>query len=220
MSAKKKSRPVLIRMFRQYLSDEQSARFISDVSRQYTIPTLERLAEYGDRTTRRAATMALGFLGGYSSNQVLGRRMADTDRSVRLLAENGIRELWSRDGNDEQRQQLQRIMRLNRSADYLTALTEATDLIDESPWFAEAWNQRGVANYYLGRYQDAIRDCQQTLELNPYHYAAAIGMAHCYLELDDARGALDSFRRALKLNPDLEDVRTRISFLKQAFEES
>jgi hypothetical protein len=45
-------------------------------------------------------------------------------------------------------------------------------------------------------------------------------MAHCYLELDDARSALECFRRALKLNPDLEDVRTRISFLKQTFEDS
>jgi tetratricopeptide (TPR) repeat protein len=215
-----KKPPILIRMFRRYLSDEDSARFISDVSRQYTIPTVERLAEFGDRTARRAATMALGFLAGYESNAVLGRRMNDEDRSVRLLAENGIREVWCRDGSGDQRRRLQQIIRLNRSRDYLAAISEATQLIEESSSFAEAWNQRGIANFYLGRFRDAIQDCTRTLELNPYHYAAAVGMAHCYLELDEARLALECFRRALRINPDLEDVRTRISFLKQAFEES
>jgi tetratricopeptide (TPR) repeat protein len=145
--------------------------------------------------------------------------MNDEDRSVRLLAENGIRELWGRDGNVQQRNWLQRIMRLNRSSQYETARAETTALIDEAPWFAEAWNQRAISHYYLGHYRDAASDCHHTLELNPYHYAAAVGMAHCYLEMDEARSALECFRRAIKLNPDLEDVRTRISFLRQALKE-
>jgi tetratricopeptide (TPR) repeat protein len=220
VSVKKVRQPSLIRMFRRYLADEDSARFIHDVSLHYMVATLERLAEYGDRTTRRGATLALGYVGGFESNGVLGRRMTDEDRSVRLLAENGIRELWCRDGNLDQRARLQNIIRLNRGRQYALAVREATSLIEESSWFAEAWNQRAVAHYYLGRYLDAANDCHQTLELNPYHYAAAVGMAHCYLELDDARAALECFRRALRLNPDLEEVRTRISFLKRAFEES
>lgn len=220
MSKKRKREPELLRAFRCYLTDEDSARFISDVSQRYTVSTLERLAESGDRTARRAATMALGFLADYESNHVLGRRMNDDDRSVRLLAENGIRELWCRDGNATQQIQLQNIIRLNRACQYEQAAIEATSLIQEAPWFAEAWNQRGIALYSMGRYREATEDCHQTLELNPYHYAAAVGMAHCYLELDNAKAALECFQRALRLNPDLEDVRTRISFLRQAFEET
>lgn len=218
--AKKRSQPVLMRAFQQYLSDENSARFISDVSQRYTLGTLERLASFGPRAVRRAAAMALGFLGTYESNDVLGRRMNDDDRSVRLLAQNGIRELWCRDGNLAQQARLQNVIRLNRASQYEQAADEATRLIEEAPWFAEAWNQRGIALYYLARYREASADCHQTLELNPYHYAAAVGMAHCYLELDNAKAALECFQRALKLNPDLEDVRTRISFLRQAFEET
>ena len=215
MSERRNRRPVLIRFFRHYLADEDSARFISEVSQHYTVNTLERLAEFGSRTTRRGATLALGFLGNYQTNQALGRRMNDSDRSVRLLAENGIRELWCRDGNSEQRRKLQRLIRLNRSRQYTVAIAEGTALIEEAPWFAEAWNQRGVAYYYLANYLEAANDCHQTLELNPYHYAAAIGMAHCYLEMDDSRAALECFRRAIKLNPDLDEVRSRISFLRR-----
>ena len=45
-------------------------------------------------------------------------------------------------------------------------------------------------------------------------------MGHCYLELSDAIGALESFRRALRLNPDMEDVRGQVTFLERQPEES
>lgn len=208
--------PALTIIFQSYLEDENTARFIAEVSRRYTVGTLERLAEFGDRIVRRAATMALGFLADYSSNQVLGRRMSDQDRGVRLLAENGIRDVWERDGNESQRQRLQAIVRHNRGHQSVQAAQLATELIEESPWFAEAWNQRAVAYFHLGRYLDSANDCHQALELNAYHYAAAVGMGMSYLEMEDLRAALDCFKRALKLNPDLEDVRTRVALLKQS----
>jgi tetratricopeptide (TPR) repeat protein len=142
--------------------------------------------------------------------------MGDDDRGVRLLAENGIRELWFRDGNEDQRRRLISIARMNRSEQFQQAEVAATALIEEAPWFAEAWNQRGIAYFHLGRFLDSANDCHQTLELNPYHYAAAVGMAMSYMEMGDFRAALECFKRAIKLNPDLEDVRTRIVFLKQS----
>lgn len=208
--------PVLNQLFQRYLSDENTARFIVDVAQRYTIGSLERLAECGDRICRRASTMALGFMANYSSNQVLGRRMGDDDRGVRLLAENGIRELWFRDGSDEQRKLLETIARMNRSEQFQQSAIAATNLIEDAPWFAEAWNQRAIAYFHLGQFVDSANDCQQTLELNAYHYAAAVGMAMSYMEMEDFRAALDCFKRALKLNPDLEDVRTRIMLLKQS----
>ena len=42
--------------------------------------------------------MALGFVGDFSQNAALGRALHDRDRGVRLLADNGIRQLWRRDG--------------------------------------------------------------------------------------------------------------------------
>ena len=43
-------------------------------------------------------------------------------------------------------------------------------------------------------------------------------MAHCYLEFDEPVAALENFRRALRLNPDLEDVRVQIEYLQRALE--
>lgn len=210
--------PGLDTLYQRYLNHEDSAAFIAAVARGYTIGTLERLAEFGQRTSRRAATMALGLLGDYRSNDVMGRRLSDEDRGVRMLAENSIRELWYRDGNETQRQALQVAIRLNNAEQSALATRVTSELIDEAPFFAEAWNQRAIAHFQRGRYDDSANDCFQTLELNPYQFASAVGMGQCYLEMNEPQPALDCFRRALKLNPGLEDVRAQVTYLERALE--
>ncbi len=218
MSKKKAKTAKLVKLYTRYLDSEDVAVFIRDVSQQYTIATLQRLANCGSRITRRAAVLALGMLAGYESNHTLGQAMHDSDRGVRLLAEEGIRQLWSRDGSESQRHDLKLIARLNAAEQFEDAECEAGQLIEQAPWFAEAWNQRAIALFHMGQYEESANDCHQTLELNPYHYGAAVGMAHCYLEMNDAFAALECFRRALKLNPDMEGVRMQIEFLERSLE--
>lgn len=215
-----KHTPLLDCFYLRYLDDEDSASFILATSRVYLISTLERLALCGANLTRRGAVLALSFLGNYESNTVLGQALRDRDRLVRILAENGLRELWSRDGSDRQRQRLANVVRLNNSLRHLEALDAATSLIEEAPGFAEAWNQRAIAHFQLRHYDDAANDCLQTLELNGYHFGAAVGMAHCYLETGEAFAALECFRRAVEINPNLEAVRGQIEFLEKALEET
>jgi hypothetical protein len=117
-------------MYEQYLTHQDSSAFVKSVSSRYTCGTLERLAERGSRTVRRAAVLALGMLGGYGSNGVMGRALLDRDRGVRTLAENGIRSLWCRAGNDQQRQQLSIVIRLNTSQQFDEAIVLATELIE------------------------------------------------------------------------------------------
>ena len=215
---KEPRRTSLERLYHRYLETENTAKFVKGVAERYLLTTLERLASGGSPVLRRAATMAVGFLGDFSHNAILGRAMSDHDRGVRLLADSGIRQLWRRDGNRRQQQHMARICRLNQNDQYAEAIDEATALIDDAAYFAEAWNQRAVAQFALKRFEEAANDCHQTLELNPYHFGAAVGMAHCYLQLDEPFAALENFRRALALNPDLEDVRGHIDLLERALE--
>jgi Tfp pilus assembly protein PilF len=80
--------------------------------------------------------------------------------------------------------------------------------------FAEAFNQRAVLHFRLGQFREAIADCQRALELNPHHFGAAAGMAQCYMKLKKPRAALRSFRNALRINPNLEDVAETIRALE------
>jgi tetratricopeptide (TPR) repeat protein len=211
---------LLDKFYLRFLDDEDSAAFIASVARHYLPATLERLARFGQRGSRRGAVLALGFIGRMDSNPVLGGALRDNDRVVRILAENAIREVWNRDGTQEQRQQLAAVVRLNHAYQFEEALELATLLIRQAPRFAEAWNQRGIAHYRIGQFEAAANDCQQTLELNPFHFGSLVGMAHCYLEMSEGFAALECFRRAVEVNPGMEAVRGQIEFLEQALEET
>jgi tetratricopeptide (TPR) repeat protein len=211
-------RPALERLYHQYLESEDTAAFVQGVAERYLLSTLARLANGGNHVSRRAAIMAVGFLGDYSHSAILGRALADRDRGVRLLADSGIRQLWRRHGSRQQQDQLAQICRLNQNEQYNAAHVAASALIDDAPSFAEAWNQRAVSHFAQRQFEDAANDCHQTLELNPYHFGAAVGLAHCYLHLDEPFTALENFRRALAINPDLEDVRGQIELLSRTLE--
>src|SRR6266567_4189063 len=118
--------PVLSELYQQYLADRDTAAFIHRTTSRYTVATLARLAAVGERMVRRAAVLALGYLADYESNATLGRALNDADRGVRLLAENGIRAVWCRIGNSNQRQRLVRVMSLNNAQQAIAALREAT----------------------------------------------------------------------------------------------
>jgi tetratricopeptide (TPR) repeat protein len=202
--------PFLLVLYQRYLDQQDSAGFIDRVSKCYTSGTLQRLARHPSREARRAAVLALGFLGDYDANHTLGRALLDNDRTVRTLAENGIRSVWTRAGNEAERQELSALVQFNSAQLHKQAIIRATRLIERAPWFAEAWHQRAVAQYALGRMVEAIRDCHQALEINPYHFVAATCMGRAYLELHNPVSALECFRRALRLNPDLEGVRVQV----------
>jgi len=211
--------PFLSRLYRRYLNNQDAAGFISKVSRRYTPGTLQRLVYNHNREVRRAAVLALGFIGDYSANHSMGRALMDDDRTVRMLAENGIRSVWTRAGNEAERQELGIVIRLNTAQQYREAIRRANELIEKAPWFAEAWNQRAMARFNLGRFAESIRDCHQALEINPYHFVAATSMGQAYLELKNPVSALECFRRALRLNPDLEGVRAEVIRLARMVED-
>jgi len=206
--------PLLSEHYERYLRDEDDRGFASRVSQRYSVGTLERLAWGGERMTRRAAVFALGLLGDFRSNAVLGRALHDDDRGVRTMAESGIRVLWCRSGSEGQRRELGMVIRMNSARRFADAIRRATRLIDSAPWLAEAWNQRAIAFFSLSRYEESIADCRQALEENPYHFGAASGMGQSQLRLGDRTAALASFRRALGLNPGLDGIRAQVATLE------
>ena len=168
--------------------------------------------------TRRAAILAIGFLGDFSNNEVMGRALSDDDRAVRMLADHGVRELWQRQGTVGQQESLRRIFRLVDQSRMEDAIAAATRLIEVNPEFSEAYSQRAIAFCALGDYEAALVDCREALQFNRYHFPAAIGLAHCCMQIDEAAGALAGYRLALNINPDLDSVRRQVSRLERMLE--
>ena len=76
-----------------------------------------------------------------------------------------------------------------------------TQLIEDLPDFAEAWNRRAVLYYITQEYDKALADCKQVIELNPVHFGALHGMGLCYAALGDFSSAIRAFRQALEIQP-------------------
>ncbi len=208
--------PLLDKIYQQYLEDENSAEFIRSVSQSYNIGSICRLATYGKTISRRAAVLTIGFLGEYSENEVVGRLLTDRDRAVRMLADHGIRELWARQGSRAHQAAIQKLYQLVSRHKMAEAIELSNRLLLEDETLCEAWNQRAIALCAEGDYVGAVEDCCQTLNYNRYHFPAAVGMAHCCMQLDDMSGALSGFKLALQINPDLEDVRNHIHQLERS----
>ncbi len=133
--------------------------------------------------------------------QALLKDLQDSDEEIRRQATNKLWSLWFRQKG------VYGLDLINRSQIYLEqgdihqAETLLTELINDQPDFAEAWNRRAVLYYTQERYQDALKDCQAAVKLNPVHFGAWHGLGVCYAALGDYRQAIQAFRKALDIQP-------------------
>lgn len=76
-----------------------------------------------------------------------------------------------------------------------------SQLIQNQPDFAEAWNRRAVLYYLQGEYQKAIADCTRAVQLNPHHFGALHGLGLCQAAIGEYGAAVKAFRQALAIQP-------------------
>jgi tetratricopeptide (TPR) repeat protein len=224
------STPLLVEYFRQLPEREEGddprlwlerfqaagTTFKRKVAQRYTEATLGRLLDSPDAEVRQAAVLALGMLGTMASNRPLAEVLHDEDERGRQLAGNALWAIWFRADGEDSCTELQRLARL---PDRGKALAGLNALVDRSPRFAEAYNQRAIVHFQLKQYERAIADCETVLALNPCHFGAQVGMAQCLMQLRRHRAALRAFRKARRLHPSLEGVEETIRALEQALGE-
>jgi cytochrome c-type biogenesis protein CcmH/NrfG len=58
-----------------------------------------------------------------------------------------------------------------------------------------------------------MADLRRALAIEPRHFSAWAGLGHIFMASDDKRGAMEAYRRALKIHPQQETVRTRVERL-------
>src|SRR5690606_12090469 len=121
----------------------------------------------------------------------------DDDPIVRGLASDALWAIWFRADTPENNARLREVRERMNLGRLDEAHRLATELIALAPEFAEAYNQRAIASYSLGRFAESAADCRRVLELNPYHFGALNGLAGCYLKLGRTDLALETFRRLL-----------------------
>ncbi len=193
--------PLLVDYFHTFLQDHDLEAFRVRVWARYSEGTLSRVVAMGDVQARRAAVFALGLVGSFNANSSVAGALKDPDVTVRGLAEQSLWTIWRNADTPENNTELDAIGALIAEQRYEAAIERADRLIARSPRFAEAYNQKAIAEFCLGRFEASIQSCRQVLERNEYHLGALSGMGQCQLRLGRIDQAIAAYRRALKIQP-------------------
>ena len=84
---------------------------------------------------------------------------------------------------------------------YQIALKLLTDIINEDPKWAEAWNKRATLLFLMDNYKESLGDIEQVLKIEPRHFGALSGRAQIYLSYKQYEKAIDDLQRAKTIYP-------------------
>ena len=190
-------------MFKNSGDDEKLKQLLSD---NYSETGLITYLHSKDPLLGRSAGAALRLIGTPKVIPALIDALKNDDRGTRFNAEYALWEIWSHSGDDSVDAMLEDGKNLLKNEAYQEAVERFTTVIEAAPSFAEGYNQRAIAYFMLEEWSKAIRDCKQTLSLNPNHFGAFAGMGHVYIRLGEYEEAIEAYKQALVINPNLISI--------------
>jgi tetratricopeptide (TPR) repeat protein len=138
-----------------------------------------------------------------------------SDPSEAKVVEMTIWAIWSEAGDPA----TDSLMTIGRQAMQAGDLPGAVALFDavvnRRPDFAEGWNSRATALFFMGQLEASAADVEKTLALEPRHFGALSGLGQINLALEREAEALKAFEAALKVNPHLSSVREAVDTLRK-----
>jgi tetratricopeptide (TPR) repeat protein len=165
---------------------------------------------------RRAEAIAwIANHGRMADQPLLVRRLRDSDGFVREVAEQALWRLWSRSGEPAVDRLMAEGAELMQAGRLDEAIGVYSEVIRRKPAFAEGWNKRATALYLSGDYQRSLADCAEVIKRNPRHFGALSGAGLVSLELEQERQALEWFRRALEVNPNMGAIEAEARRLEE-----
>jgi len=121
---------------------------------------------------------------------------------------------WSKSGSAAMDLLLQRGRDAMEAGEIDAAIEHFTALIDHAPDFAEGWNARATAYFQAGLFGPSVSDIQHVLILNPRHFGALTGFARILEDTDQPERALQLYRAALAIHPNLAGVSEAVERLE------
>ena len=159
-----------------------------------------------DADERRRGALGLAIVGRMEDAPTLIAALRDADERVRAVAEQALWAVWSRSGDARVDELFSKGVAQMGEQRFPEAIATFTRIIELKPGFAEGWNKRATAYFLAGEYRRSLKDCDEVIKRNPQHFGVLSGYGQIYLQLNQPEEALEYFRRALAVNPNLEGV--------------
>jgi tetratricopeptide (TPR) repeat protein len=126
-----------------------------------------------------------------------------------------IENLWRATGSPTVDLLIGRAMRFTKDADLDLALEILDSTVAIAPEEAEGWYLRARVHYLQSKYDLALADLRRALNRDPRHYRALADLGLVFEALGTKKEALEAYRKALQVNPFLEDARQAVEFLSR-----
>ncbi|MBN8183917.1 tetratricopeptide repeat protein [Roseibium aggregatum] len=129
-----------------------------------------------------------------------------------------IQMLWMDSGSDTVDVLMSRAGKAIQADDHALALDLLDTVVILKPTYAEGWNRRATVHYMTEDFGKSLVDIERTLALEPRHWGALSGLAIIQRRLGFESEALATFRRALEVNPSLENATKAVNDLEKEAE--
>jgi tetratricopeptide (TPR) repeat protein len=139
---------------------------------------------------------------------------ADTAKQVeaRIWAQ------WMASGSDTANLLMTRTKTAIEANDLDLAIKLLDALVQIKPDYVEAWNRRATIHYMRKEFGQSLEDIRQVLSREPRHFGAMSGLGMILQEFGDDKRALDVFRRALEVHPNLPRIPDLVKTLSEKVE--
>ncbi|MCW5675056.1 MAG: hypothetical protein KIT15_10810 [Xanthobacteraceae bacterium] len=98
--------------------------------------------------------------------------------------------------------------------EFKTALQLLDSIIEINPRYTEAWARRATLYFVQKDLYRSLADIRVALAQEPRHYQALAGLGIILQDIGEDKLALDAMRRALEINPHLENIPDIVKRLK------
>jgi len=143
---------------------------------------------------------------------------AAPDPDSAKLVEGRIWALWLASGSDTTDLLMSRVKSAMDNKDNALAIKLLDAVTRLKPDYVEGWNRRATLRFAAKDYGGALADIQQVLGREPRHFGALSGLGVIMQEFGEDKLALEAFRRALAVNPNLQKVPDFVKTLTEKVE--
>jgi tetratricopeptide (TPR) repeat protein len=144
-------------------------------------------------------------------------KIAPDNESARAI-EQRIWAMWIASGSDTCNLLMGRVKAATEQKDLDLAIKLLDAVIELKPTYTEAWNRRATIYYLQKDFGHALSDIREVLMREPRHFGALSGLGLILQEIGDEKHALEAYRRALAIDPHLENVEEAIKNLREKVE--
>lgn len=146
-------------------------------------------------------------------DELFDRLAKAQDRDEARGLAGAIERVWSRSGSDTADLLMERVTALFRQKDFKIARDMLDRLSEIEPQWSVVWSRRATTRFMDRDYAGAMEDLARVLRIEPRHFMALVGVGVILEREENKAQALRVFRRALEINPQLDEIRSKVEKL-------